>query len=92
MKKNKIDPIILLPKENWDLNYFRQMAGHIQRLYEQAFIDFHLHNLSGGSDLMDECRKAAQQLKKDFAKYAKFVYWIGEEVIRTYDPKLILTI
>ena len=92
MGKTKVEPIVLLPKEDWDLNYFRQMAGHIQRLYEQGFIDCHLSNLSSGSDLMNECRKAAQQLKKDFAKYAKFVYWIGEEVINVYDPKLILTI
>lgn len=50
------------------------MADHIQNLYEQAFIDFHLHHLSDPSYaqyLMNHCREAADKLHEQFNRYSK---------------------
>ena len=42
---------------------------------------------------MNECREAAQKLKKDFHDYVKYAAgWMGEDILSQYDPNLILHI
>ena len=95
MKKTNLitsQEIAMFTQKHWSLDYFAQMAEHIQRMYEQGFIDHYLHNLDSGFDLIVECRRAARQLKDDFDIFRKYAGWIGEDTLKLYDPNEIINI
>jgi len=65
------------PKD-YCLTYFVQMADHLENLYQQAFIDYNLHNLSYGADLMKECREATEKLKCQYDDYSHETWFKAE--------------
>ena len=65
------------PKD-YCLTYFVQMADHLENLYQQAFIDYNLHGLSYGADLMKECREATEKLKCQYDDYSHETWFKAE--------------